>query len=128
MQSFEFQIARTSLAFLWLFSAITSSFWAYSTSQQILADINISSSFADIMIYGGSLLDLVLGIWILSGWRFRTCCYSQIVIITIYSVLLTFIAPSFWLHPFGPITKNIPVMVLVWLLAKQSNKQNNNRF
>ena len=41
----------------------------------------------------------------------------------IYTVLLSVIDPAFWLHPFGPLTKNAPMLVLIWLLAEECRKQ-----
>ncbi len=43
----------------------------------------------------------------------KLCCIVQVCVIAIYTLLLTFIDPSFWLHPFGPIVKNIPIVVLI---------------
>ena len=45
--------------------------------------------------------------------KIRLCCIIQVVFIFVYTVLLTFIDPSFWLHPFGPITKNFPITMLI---------------
>ena len=28
--------------------------------------------------------------------------------------------PQLWLHPLGPLTKNLPMAVLLWLLARRS--------
>lgn len=116
-------LARLSLSFLWIFSALTSSIWAYPTSIEILSNLNISNLTADIMIYGGSLLDFLLGVWVLSGRYHKACCYAQLIVVIVYSLLLTLIAADFWLHPFGPVTKNIPIMVLIWLLANNKMKK-----
>ena len=105
--------AKYSLAFLWIFTGLTSVFFSPEIGYEILANADITGSLAEVAIYTGGILDIVLGIWLMTSFRIRFCCIVQISIISIYTVLLTFIEPSFWLHPFGPITKNIPIIVLI---------------
>ena len=109
-------ILRLSLVFLWLFTAFASSFFAPEIGYEVLAYGGITGYFATLCIYAGSLLDAVLAIWLLSGRELKTCYLMQIFVISIYSVLLTVIAASFWLHPFGPITKNIPLLAMIYFL------------
>lgn len=102
-----------SLAFLWIFTGLTSIFFAPDVGYQILASANITGILADILVIGGGTLDIMLGLWLLASYKIKLCCLAQIGVITVYSVLLTFIDASFWFHPFGPITKNIPIVVLI---------------
>ncbi len=39
------------------------------------------------LIYAGSLMNLCLACWLLSGWRLKQCCYAQIIIILSYTLL-----------------------------------------
>lgn len=109
-------IARLSLSFMWLFTAITSFWWARSIGYEVLAQQHISGVFADLCINAGSLLDAIIATWLLSNYQLRWCYRIQIVLILVYSILISIIAPSFWLHPFGPVTKNIPILVLIFWL------------
>jgi uncharacterized membrane protein YphA (DoxX/SURF4 family) len=110
-----------SLAFLWIFTGLTSIFFSPDVGYQILAGASITGWLADVAVIGGGLLDIVLGIWLMIGVRVRLCCHVQIAVITFYTLLLTIIEPSFWLHPFGPITKNFPIIVLILLIRSQEN-------
>jgi hypothetical protein len=47
------------------------------------------------------------------SFQLRLCCIVQIVVIVIYTLLLTVIDASMWLHPFGPLTKNLPIIILI---------------
>lgn len=105
--------AKYSLAFLWIFTGLTSVFFSPEIGYEILANANISGSLADIAVYTGGILDIILGLWLITSVKIRLCCIVQVSVIAIYTVLLTFIDASFWLHPFGPITKNIPIVVLI---------------
>ena len=105
--------ARYALSFMWIFTALTSVFFAPQVGYDILSRANVSGPFADIAIYGGAIIDLLLGFWLLSARTLRLCCLLQITLILSYTLLLSLIDASFWLHPFGPVTKNVPVLVLI---------------
>lgn len=106
-------VVRLSLAFLWIFSGVTSIFLAPETGYRILADAGIAGALADLCLIGGSVLDMTLGAWVLSGWRQQACSAAQIGVILAFTVLLTLIAPAYWLHPFGPVIKNVPILALI---------------
>ncbi len=106
---------KFSLAFLWLFTGLTSLFFAPEVGYSVLSQAGITGGFAKFCLISGAILDLTIGLWLLTSWRPRLCCVMQIAVILIFMVLLSFIAPSFWLHPFGPQTKNIPIIVLIFI-------------
>lgn len=114
-----YNYCRYSLAFLWLFTAATSFWWGRASGYEVLALQSIHGDLADLCINTGSLLDAVIGVWLLSKYQLNWCYRIQIALILAYSLLLTFIAPQFWLHPFGPLTKNIPVLALLVVLQKE---------
>lgn len=111
--------AVLSLGFLWVFSGITSVFFAKDIGLEVLARAGVTGSQANLYIALGSALDVVIGVWLLTGWRLRLCCLLQMGVIAVYTLLLTAIEPSLWLHPFGPLTKNIPVLILVYCLYSE---------
>jgi hypothetical protein len=110
--------AKYSLAFLWVFTGLTSVYFSPEIGYEILANANVTGALAEVAIYAGGILDIVLGLWLITSFKTKLCCIVQVSVITIYTVLLTFIDASFWLHPFGPITKNIPIVVLIFFLMK----------
>jgi hypothetical protein len=108
--------AKYSLAFLWIFTGLTSIYFSPEVGYEILASASITGLMADLSVYAGGTLDILIGLWLLTSIGIRLCCIIQVVVIVLYTVLLTFIDMSFWLHPFGPITKNIPIVVLIFLI------------
>lgn len=116
-------LSRLSLAMLWGFTALTSLFWAKDLGYEVLAGAEITGVAANVAIVSGSILDVVLALWLMSGKQVYRCCQVQIVVIVTYSVLLTIIDAGFWLHPFGPLTKNIPILVLIGWLAQASKRK-----
>lgn len=105
--------AKYSLAFLWIFTGLTSIYFSPDIGYKILTNANITGSMADFSVYAGGALDIVLGFWLITSFKTKLCCSIQVLIITAYTIMLTFIDASFWLHPFGPITKNFPIIVLI---------------
>ncbi len=116
ISNMQILVARISLSLLWIFTGFTSAFIAKDIGYEILARGGITGALAEVSILSGSILDVVIGLWLLLGWKLTACYLLQMVIVVTYTLLLTFIDPSYWLHPFGPITKNIPIMALVWML------------
>ncbi len=117
---------RLSLSFLWLFTAITSFWWGRATGYEVLAQQHIVGMVADVCIDVGSLLDAFIGIWLLTNSKMKLCYTSQIIVIVSYTILLTIIDASFWLHPFGPLTKNIPIVALLFVLLQSTSTISDN--
>ena len=112
-------VARLSLSVLWLVTAISSIFFTKEIGLDILEKGEITGPLADFCILSGALVDGVIGVWLLLGLRLKTCYLVQLIVIITYTLLLTIIDPSFWVHPFGPLTKNIPLLVMIYYLYSQ---------
>jgi uncharacterized protein YbjT (DUF2867 family) len=112
-------VLRLALAFLWIWTAIVSfGLYPVQDSYALLARVGLHGPLATLALYGAALLDLVLGVLTLAAparWR-RPVWAAQIALIGGYTVLITFFLPEYWLHPYGPITKNLPILALLALL------------
>jgi len=108
--------ARLSLGFLWIFTGITSTFFAKDIGYEVLASGGITGSLATLSILSGSVLDVAIGIWLLIGKSLKVCYLVQMVVIALYTLLLTAVEPGYWIHPFGPLTKNVPLLVMIYYL------------
>ncbi len=114
--------ARISLGLLWIITAVTSITYGKDLGYEVLAKGSITGSLAGLFIYAGSALDLFLGIWVLTNWNLGKCYQAQVLVVVIYSLLLTIIDFSFWFHPFGPLTKNIPIVALICILYNDESR------
>ncbi|KPH63799.1 NAD-dependent dehydratase [Pseudoalteromonas porphyrae] len=114
---------KYALAFLWIFTGLTSVYFAPDVGYEILAGANIVGLPAKAAIYAGGMLDIALGLWLVTSFKTQVCCLVQVAVIITYTALLTLIDASFWLHPFGPITKNIPIVVLICFLFSENKSQ-----
>lgn len=108
-----------ALAFIWIFTGLTSAFFDLESGYELLAAGGITGAFATLGIYTGALLDFALGVAMLIRYRYRQVLWFQIVLMCSYMVLIGFIVPEQWLHPFGPVTKNFPMLagtlLLIWM-------------
>lgn len=110
-------LLQFSLAFVWIFTGICS-LWIYprEDSYALLQQTGINTFWQPIMLYGAALMDLIIGLALLFNFKIKIICLFQILIIFIYTLIITIKIPSFWFHPFGPISKNIPFMVSIYIL------------
>lgn len=111
-------LLRLSIAFLWLWSGIVSIFfYPPEESYRFLAATGMTGIAAPIMLYGLALLDIALGLATLAAYRLRRLILMQFTLVLIYTLIVSIGLPEFWLHPFGPVLKNIPLLItlLVYL-------------
>lgn len=114
-------LLRVSVALVWLVSGIVSlGIYPVDQSYALLARASIAGVWAPIALYGAALLDLVFGVATLAASG-RRLWELQIGVILAYSAIITWALPDFWLHPFGPIVKNVPILAaLAALLALEA--------
>ncbi len=115
MTQLHLLIIRLSLAFLWLFTAFTSAFLQRSFGVELLMSHGLNISIANGLVNLGSIVNLVLGAALLTNQRQKIICDIQVFIIISYTLILTYLEPDYWLHPFGILTKNIPILVLIFI-------------
>ncbi|MEN8216841.1 MAG: NAD(P)H-binding protein [Pseudomonadota bacterium] len=110
-------LLRLSIGFLWIFTGIVSAFfYPIEESYKLLAATGISGIWAPIMLYSAAALDGMLGIATLVGYRIRLVVGLQLLLMVSYIVMITWALPALWLHPFGPISKNLPLIVATLIM------------
>jgi uncharacterized protein YbjT (DUF2867 family) len=116
-------ILRCSIAAVWIITAIVS-FGLYppAASYELLARTGIPEPLRPLMLYGAAAFDLLLGLGILFLRRRRWLWLAQLALIGFYTVVIAFKLPEFLLHPYGPLTKNLPMLAAIWLLYQLEEK------
>jgi nucleoside-diphosphate-sugar epimerase len=110
-------VLRISIAIVWIVSGIVSlGLYPVEESYRLLWRVGVTGAFAPVALYGAALVDLALGIATLVLRGKRWLWAGQAALIVAYTVLISFALPEFWLHPFGPIVKNLPMLAALWLL------------
>jgi cell division protein FtsW (lipid II flippase) len=68
------------------------------------------------MLYGAALFDVLLGLGTLFLRRRRLLWLMQLALIGFYTIVIALRLPEFLVHPYGPLTKNLPMLAAIWLL------------
>lgn len=110
-------VLRLSVALVWLIAGVVSlGLYPVQDSLALLAEAAVPAAYAPAALYGAAALDIVLGLLTLSPWRGRWLWGIQAAVILAYTAILTWQLPEFWLHPFGPLAKNLPLLAVIWFL------------
>jgi uncharacterized protein YbjT (DUF2867 family) len=111
-------LLRLAIAFVWIWTGIVSmGLYPVDESRALLARLGVTGTLATLLLYGAALLDLGLGVAALAVRRRLWVWRAQIAVIVGYTLLVSAWLPEYWLHPYGPITKNLPLIVATWLVA-----------
>jgi len=117
-------ILRISIALVWIVTAFVSAFvYPVAASLELLARSGIPPALQPLMLYGASAFDLLLGLGILFVKRRRWLWLAQLGLIGFYTVVIAFKLPEFLVHPYGPLTKNLPMLAAIWLLYQLEDEE-----
>lgn len=110
-------LMRACMAILWIVTGILSlGVYPVADSYALLMRVGVPAAWAPWLLYGAAGLDLALGLGILALRRRRWLWLAQIGLILVYTAIISLRLPEFWLHPFGPILKNLPLLAALGLL------------
>lgn len=117
-------LLRLSIAFIWIFSGIISLIpQTFSISVNLMTQAHIPSSLQPLILYLSSGIDILLGLATLFNFRLLVIGSLQCFLIVAYTIIITFFLPEYWLHPFAPIAKNIPLVVgILIMMALESER------
>ncbi|WP_313174335.1 SDR family oxidoreductase [Massilia sp.] len=108
---------RWSIVAVWLATAIVSfGLYPVEASYALLARTGIAPSLQPLMLYGAAGFDLLLGLGVAFLPRRRPLWLAQLALIGFYTIVIAWKLPEFLLHPYGPLTKNLPMLAAIWLL------------
>ena len=123
MTTRDHQLLRYSLVFVWLATALVSLWELNGQSLQLLAGLDDATPWLKpALILSGALVDLMLGLWL---WlRPGHIVYQlALAVMLLMTGVATAIDPSLWLHPLGPLTKNLRIAALLLVLARTASPQ-----
>jgi uncharacterized protein YbjT (DUF2867 family) len=117
-------LLRISIALMWIWTAIVS-LWLYprEASHELLARTGIGPSLAPLFLYAAAVLDLLFGFATLLLRDRRLLWLAQMVVIVGYTVIISWRLPEFWLHPYGPILKNLPILAAIYTLYAVESRE-----
>lgn len=123
MRAADLQLVRYTLALVWLVTgALSLGIYPQQQSLQLLERVGLRGDVALLALYGAAALDVALGWLTLASpapWLWKT----QAALVVAYSLVIACCLPEYWLHPFGPVLKNLPILLLLWLLHQYAEKK-----
>ena len=119
------RLLRASLVVVWLATAVVSVWELHGQSRELLA--GLPTAWAEghapwlptAIILAGAAADAVLGLW-LALRPGRKAYGAALLMMLAMTLLATAIQPAWWLHPFGPLTKNLPIAAILLVLLQDA--------
>jgi len=108
---------RYALAFLWIWSGVTSALlFPQAESYALLAQAGVAGMAAPLTLYGLSLLDAALGLALLLRYRVKPAAAIQLGLMAVFTLVIGAWLPYYLFHPYAPLIKNLPLMVATCFL------------
>ncbi|GAO70479.1 DoxX-like family protein [Comamonas sp. E6] len=124
------QFMHASLVVVWLGTALVSALDYFGLSglnhegARLLDQGGIGDArWQALLIWSGLLADLALGLGLLLRPG-RAIYLSALLLMTAMTVIGTALQPTLWLHPLGPLLKNLPIAAMLWFLLQTDNSYN----
>jgi hypothetical protein len=108
---------RASLVVVWLLTALVSVLELQGQSRALLAASGVPPGLcANALVIAGAGLDMVVGLllWRRPSRAVYALAAANVVLMT---AVATVLLPGLWLHPLGPLTKNLPILAVLWTLS-----------
>jgi len=117
-------LLRLSIAFIWIFSGILCLIpGTLAINIDLMTRSHIPHSLQSLILYLLSGLDILLGLATLFNFRLLVIGSLQCFCIFVYTLFISFFLPEYWLHPFAPIAKNIPILIgILIMMALESER------
>lgn len=110
-------LLRAAIAFIWLWTGTVVLFLApLEESVSLLPPLLNADGVGVRLVQGTALFELFLGLVTLLGWRLRLWAAIQILLVLAFTLIITLFLPEQWLHPFGPVSKNVPLLAATAVL------------
>ena len=109
-------LLRVSLAVVWIASGVLSlGIYPIDASLAMLQQVGVPVAWQRLMLFGAAALDVGLGVLTLlkpsrALWR------TQVLLILLYMSVIAVWLPEYWIHPFAPVLKNLPMLASLLML------------
>lgn len=117
------RLLRYSVAFLWLATGLGVLHESYrSIGHDYLSRLGLPDS----IMFATCAGEIVLGLWVAAGHAGTLVTVLQVGLIAGFSGILTWLEPRLWVHCYGLLTKNLPLLAVIitaWLLEREGWSQ-----
>lgn len=104
---------KALLVLLWLASAWLGLSYGSEATRSVVAGFGLASAWGEPLRLGGSILDMAVALLVLFDRDARWSTVVQLSVVAGYTIVIGIAVPSLWLDPYGPLLKNLPVLLLI---------------
>ena len=116
------RILRVGMAVVWLTEGLFPKIlFQQQIELQMVPRIGIHSVSASVLVgaMGASqILSAILALTLRGKWL-RLLLLLQAAALIVLPIVVGFLEPTLYVHPFGPFSKNLPILVGTWVVRKQ---------
>jgi uncharacterized protein YbjT (DUF2867 family) len=113
-------LLRGSIGLLWVVSGVVSlGLYPVEESLALLRRVRLES---ELVLYGSAVLDVALGVATFL-WNGKWLWRAQMALVLGYTAIISVFLPELWLHPFGPVLKNLPILAALALLHEFAERR-----
>lgn len=106
-------LLHASLVAVWLGTALASALEARGQSVALLVGAGLHDArWQAALIWGGIAADAAVGLW-LAVRPGRASFTAALALMAVMTAIATALQPTLWLHPLGPLLKNLPIAALL---------------
>ena len=113
---------RLGVITLWLISAWVGGMTPGSEIERLTEGSALAAIAPVAVARSAATLDLILGLWLLLGFRSRTAIASMMAMVLAYTTVFGIALPALWLDPLGGLAKNLvilPALAVLWVLSER---------
>ncbi|MFZ5478607.1 MAG: SDR family oxidoreductase [Myxococcota bacterium] len=107
-------VLRVCVGSVWLATPlVTWLAWPREESLALLAETGITGPLAAPLLHATCVLEVALGVATIAGWRLGLVGAVQLALVLGFTAILAVTGSPLWAHPFGPLTKNVPLAAAI---------------
>ena len=114
-------LLRLSLGFVWIYTGVLClAVVPIEESAALVSRVGLDDALARWTVWITSGFEILLGLGVIVGVWPRVLAIVQIVLISGFTILISLFLPEFWLHPFGPVSKNVVLLAAAYALGYET--------
>jgi uncharacterized membrane protein YphA (DoxX/SURF4 family) len=117
---------RVGLGFIWIYEGLVPKLLVPLSNLEkevVAASGLVPNGIVEPFLHVLGVLEIVLGLLVLIGIQTRALCIMQAAIVGSFTVIIPIMHPTILAHPFGLLSKNVPILgaiIALWFLDNRN--------
>lgn len=121
------RVARLCLGFIWIYLGLVPKLLTpVPLEQEVVQRTGLYFSSPDLTIRMIGVFEIILGIWLITGFRERLACVVTSGFLIVLMILAVIEEPMLLAGPFGGMAKNAGLLVLAWIVWRIGSLKHDN--